>query len=465
MNKQIAKIGSVAKQLLFGAQSQFSQTIDPITWNAEHNFIDNIFFGNDGIEYPFTYTGHQSSLDAYKKCPPLTAIINRKAQAHINGRTWVMNTKGKESETAQAKLIRGLFAKPNPLQSQKQFEAQQKIYMQLFGYCVVLFIKPVGFKDNYDATSMWNIPPTMLDIKETNKLFYQTDLKGVVQSITLTYKSQRTAININDIYIFKDFTPSMDSLIIPESRVCSLRMPINNIIGAYESRNVLINKRGAMGVLSPDGGKDGAGIAVPMRKEDKDALEAEFARYGLRRWQQKFILSNAGVKWSQIGIPTRELMLIEEVQESSKEICAGYGYPPFLLGLSDTTYSNQETAAKSLYQNTIIPEADSVNEEWTNCFQGEKYNFTISKDFAHLPVLQEDAQKQATARSTLGQEIMKEFYGDFITYNRVLELLNEDTRPGYDRYYSELLKDGLIAPMAKIVSNGNATGQETTAAA
>ncbi len=41
----------------------------------------------------------------------------------------------------------------------------------------------------------------------------------------------------------KDFTPSFCSLVIPESRIKALQLPINNIIGAYESRNVLINYR------------------------------------------------------------------------------------------------------------------------------------------------------------------------------------------------------------------------------
>lgn len=457
-NDKLTRVGNAVKSLLFGQQSVWRDTIDPITWNAENNIFDNIFFGNDGIEYPFTYSGHHSSLKAYQQCPPLTSIINRKAQAHINGKTYVMNSQGKEATNMQAKLITNLFAKPNPLQSQRQFEAQQKIYMQLFGYCVVFFMKPVGFKENIDATWMWNIPPNMIDIKETNKLFYQTDLSGIIDEVVLTYKGLRTKLPIQDLYIFKDFTPSLTSIIIPESRICSLAMPINNVIGAYDARNALINTRGALGIISPES-VDGIGSGI-MTPETKELLQQGFRRYGIRSKQWKFIISNAAVKFSQIGFAAKDLMLNEEVTESTKEICRGYGYPDFLLGLSNSTFNNQQTAAKSLYQDTIIPESDSINEEWTNCFKAKDYNLTVTKDFSHLPVLQEDRESLGRARYYLNQGLLIEWQQDIITWNRWRELIGEDTMPGMDLFYSDLVKSGRIVP-ANAKQNAT-TGQAQT---
>jgi len=50
-----------------------------------------------GIDYKFSYSGHASSLKALKKCAPLNAIILKKAQAFVNGKTWIINKKGKSS--------------------------------------------------------------------------------------------------------------------------------------------------------------------------------------------------------------------------------------------------------------------------------------------------------------------------------------------------------------------------------
>ena len=50
------------------------------------------FFGNNGIDLHFNYSWHQSAIDAYQKCAPVSAIINKKAQAFINGKLEILNT-------------------------------------------------------------------------------------------------------------------------------------------------------------------------------------------------------------------------------------------------------------------------------------------------------------------------------------------------------------------------------------
>jgi hypothetical protein len=213
-------------------------------------------FGNDGVDRYFDFNQQNDAIKAYEKCPPLAAVINRKAQAYINGITRITNSQGKDATSSQAKSLRKLFTRPNPLQSFSQFEAQAQIYKLLFGYNIVMPLKPIGFTENIDATQMWNIPPFMIDIEETKKLFYQAEgNKSIIQKIVLTYKQQRTEIPVDEIFIMKDFTPSFDSIVIPESRICSLSLPINNVIGAYESRNVLIRYRGALGMISLDPGE------------------------------------------------------------------------------------------------------------------------------------------------------------------------------------------------------------------
>jgi hypothetical protein len=412
------------------SQDTLPVTLEPSTYRGFGS--DFWFFGSDGVDYKFTYSGHESSLKAYQKCSPLTAIINRKAQAHINGKTWVMNTRGKEAQGKEADKLRKLLAKPNPLQSWKQFEAQQKIYIQLFGWCLVLPIIPVGYEKYgpIEASSLWNIPPYMVDIEETNKLFYQTDMTGIIKQIVLKYKNQKQIIPANNIYIFKDFTPSINSLIFPETRICSLSMSINNIIASLESCNELINYAGSQGIITPDNG-GGQLISVPLNPDEKKELQEEFKRqYGIRKGQYRYIISPAAVKWQQMGMRPKDLALREGVTEDSKMICDGYGYPPHLLGLIDPSFNNQSTAEKGLYQNTIIPEAESMYEEWNNFFRLSEYNIKLEKDYSHLPILQADATQLATARRTWDEALKLEFDAGLITLNDWLIKLGEDPLPG-----------------------------------
>lgn len=403
----------------------------------------DFFIGENGTEYSFAWKSHESSLKAYFDCPPLMAVINRKAQAYINGKTWIMNTmgkaKGKESTTEPANKIRNLMRRPNPLQSWKQFEAQQHIYMQVYGYNVLLPIIPAGYEQYgpIEASSMWNIPPYLLDIEETDRLFYQTDMTGILKNIKLKYKNTEPKnIDPKAIHIFKDIVPSMYSMIFPESRIRSLVMPINNIIGALESRYVLINKRGAIGILSKDTGT-GQYVDMPWPAGEKENLQKDFERYGLRQNQWKVIITTANLKWQQMAMNVKDLMLIEEVQEGTKSICDAYGYPPHLLGIIDPTFNNQNAAQKGLYQDTIIPEAESTYEQWNNVFKTSEYNIEIQKDFDHLPILQKDKQAEASARSTMGGEVRAEFLAGMITMNRALELLGEDTITDGDVYVDE----------------------------
>ncbi len=383
------------------------------------------FFGKNGVDYYFKYEGHDSAVKAYEDCAPVNAIINRKAQAYINGKTLVLNSKGKEATSEQAKKLKALFKKPNLLQSWEEFEAQGYIYQQLFGYNIILIVKPSGYTENIDASALWNIPPFMVNIEETKKLFYQVDKKNVIQKIILTYKGEDIPLKIEDIYIMKDFVPSMDSLVLPESRLCALARQVNNIIGAYESRNVLINYRGALGILSNE--IDHFGPA-PISEKDKEQLQTDFKRYGLKNNQWQFIVTSASLKWQAMGYPTKDLMLFEEIEDDIMRICDSYNFPYVMMSSGKgTTFSNMKEAKQVLYQDATIPESLSNYGQLNQLFNTEKYNITIFKDYSHIPVLQANKVEESQARKTLVESMKIEWEMGLLTWNQMLEKLGEET--------------------------------------
>lgn len=383
------------------------------------------FFGVDqGNDVHFSFSGTQSCAIAYQYCPPITAIINRKAQAFINGRIGVYNSKGKDASGEYAFKLKKLLVKPNPLQSWKEFEAQAYIYQQLFGYSVILPAKPNGFP-NIDATALWNIPPYFLQIKEANKPNFLTG-QPMIESVTFKYGLESVALNVEDLIIIKDFTPSLNSLVIPESRIRSLEKPVNNIIGAYESRQVLINKRGPMYMISSN--KTDAAGNVSLTTTEKDAIDQEFSRYGLTSRQKTAIVTNAAVTMQPMGFSTRELMLFEEIEDDIMRICDAYAYPYQLMSSAKgTTFANVNDAKKLLYQDGIIPESDSFYEQLNSFFETTRFNIKIGKDFSHVAALQEDEAKKASARLILNQALKTEYEAGLITINQWLEELGRDT--------------------------------------
>lgn len=405
------------------------------------------FNGPGNLDYKFNNGTSNQSVRAFMDCAPLADIILKKAQAFANGRTWIVNkkgkAKGKEAQGEIATKIRTRMESPNPFQSQIEFEVQQYIYMQISGYCLVLPIKPVGFP-NYDATKLWNIPPDIIDIEETQKSWILAEKQSdVIKKIVLNFGGERVYLNADDVFIMKDFTPTMKSSIFPVSRTEIHKDQINNIIGSYNTRGRIIDDRGAQGIISSDA-KDAGGY-VPVSEDQKEALQHDFLRYGMKRGQFQYIITSAAVKWTQIAQSTKDLMLFEEVEDDIMRLCDGWGYQYELMSSAKgVTFANKKEAKTLLYQDTIIPEAENIAEQWNRFWGINSLDIELVKDFSHVPALQDDRKKQAEARKTNNEAREKEFYNNVCTLNQWI--MSNDDEPieaevGDKRYY-ELLAMG-----------------------
>lgn len=399
------------------------------------------FFGPNGIDYKFIFEGATSATKAFNMCPPLAAVITRKTQAYINGNTTLLNTQKKEATGPDAKKILKLLKNPNPLTSAKDFEAQMYMFIQLYGYCPILPIYPAGFevlKDATEASSIWIIPPYMISYKERKNSMWYTAKKSsdIVEKIFIHYKDLKVEIDIDDLFIFKDFTPSFESVIFPGSRIRPLAMPINNVIAAYESRNELINYAGAQGILTPTADSMGP---IPLKPGEKAQLQADFKRqYGFKRDQFRYIISPTPVDWKQMGSPTKDLMLFEEIIDDIMRICDGYNYPsPLLNSDKGPSVSNTKEFKAQVYQDAIIPESLDIYEQWGTFFQMDKKNMTIVKTYDHLPVLQSDQVDDGKSQLSRNQANLIAYQNDGLTLNAWRDLMGYDKTPDGDVYYSQ----------------------------
>src|SRR5690606_9526598 len=156
------------------------------------------------------------------------------------------------------------------------------------------------------------------------------------------------------------------SLLQGQSKLESLSQVVSNLFDTYESRGIVLRNRGAIGILSAEGGKDGLGFVIPsaMQPEEKKALYDEFRQnYGLLKHHKMgaIVISNWGLKWQPIEVDPDKLGLYTETKESLKKILDTFGIPEDLFARDKgATYENQNQARKSFYENTIIPEA----QEW-----------------------------------------------------------------------------------------------------
>ncbi len=452
INKIVNASGNVAKSFL-GLSNYSSHSVSSGSYREDTPFSNSgwLFDSGSGMERHFTFSGLSDVVKSYEQCPPVYSIINKQAYAFINGKTFITDADGKEVKTDYANKVRALLHKPNALQNGKQFEAQAAIYLRLFGYCVILPIKPVGFK-NEEATALWIIPPYMCRLEFAKQTFFNLK-KGFIQKIVVKYGNEETTLLPDDVIILRDITPGFSTLFLPESPIKPLQQNISNLIGLYNSKGMLINYRGALGILSPELDPEGAIAQTP---EEKEEIQNGLMRYGLKNNQWKFIVASSAMKWQQMGVPYRDLMLTEWAEDDTMVICDGFNYPFRLLASTKSSSMNGtevESFKKILYQDFVIPFAEMIYEQLSEAFGAPENNCKIEKDYSHVPALQEDDVKKATARLMLNNALKVEYEAGLLTLNQWLEKLGEDNIGELGNVRSTDVKNTSV-PLATIIGVG-----------
>jgi len=223
---------------------------------------------------------------------------------------------------------------------------------------------------------------------------------------------------------------------LPISKVAGLDYFVSNICAAMEADNVLLKKKGPLGVFSYDAKPDMAGL-VPMNPKDKDTLQNDLARYGLTSGQLQYVISKSPIKWNAMSFNLKDLMTKETVRQGVDGICDRFGYPPELMSGKNATYENRNSAEKFLYQNNVIPFSLRRMARYSQFFELDEVSLNL--DYDHLPVLQEDTLNAGQARKYRSEGLSLDWTNGLITWNEYRMLQDMDTVAGMDIYYNEYL--------------------------
>lgn len=395
-----------------------------------------------GETYFFPLLNEQDFLKAYRNCPPVKIITNKRAKMFNTGKLKYINTNSEKEVKGQNFYPKTLLDKPNVLQNRDQFQAQQNVYIDVFGYCPVLGLDDYGNPGQY--SQIWNIPPWLFDITYTRNWINQNKISGIYKEYFMNWEGELRPLKFDNVHFIFDDGVGTDidtNLTIPDSRLVGLDYPVSNIIAAYKSRNTLITKRGAIGVLSGVPDKYGA---VSFKEGEVDRVQTEFKKYGLIGQPFQVIITEAALKWQQMGFATKDLMLFEEVEESTNALHDAYGYPVELSSRSKggglAKGEDKEEAVRAVYRDTIIPESNSRMEQQTQIFKKGAPNISVTRDFSDVPALQEDSKKRGEARKALNEALLIEWENNLITRNMWLEELGESKvdDPEFDKYKKDV---------------------------
>jgi hypothetical protein len=436
-------------------------TKDFIPKDGDGNIID---LKGDGLDQGPSWMGLESKtmqFFAYKYCAPLAGVIERLAEADTNGRIEFVDENGNTvkniNKSPRLSKIKKLLNNPNPLQTREEFKTEQIVLAKIFGYCPVFVVCPSGM-DKSNAIAMFNLNPYFLTPVEnenyslygnTNK-FEVIDGKGtyVWDGIDRTNKIKEWMFSIqgvnytipsSEILLIKDglIEQTNPNIGLPISKVAGLDFNISNINAAMEADNVLLKKKGPLGVFSGDSKPDIAGM-TPMPPDEQDDLQLQLSKYNLTIDKLQYIISRWPIKWNPISFNARDLMTKETARMGIDCICDRLGYPAELMSGKNATYENRSSSEKFLYQNNIIPFSIRTTARYNKFFGLDDVKIYI--DYNHLPILQEDILKAGQAHQAESAGLLIEWTAGQLTWNQWQVARGRDSVAGMDIYYPEYIK-------------------------
>ena len=377
---------------------------------------DSYFYPLSSISTLFS----NKTFEAFNKVPEVNAVLNFRANAKKNVIIRaVSKTNNKDSTSPNARKALSLINNPNYFQDGKEFIRQSSLWHDIEGNEYLYFLKPIGFKAS-NAKGLFALPPQLVDVKLKNEdPFWLITPNDAEINYTIKINNKIIPLQIDSIIHLNDnrvnINQNQKDILKGESKLKALSGPINNIIAAYEARNVFLTQRGALGILS-NSNKDQMGSTVPLDDKEKERLQNEFKNYGVQKNQWHTIITNMSLNWQQMGVDIEKLKVFEEVREDFFKILDSYGVPQDLFAnQKGVTFQNQKNAEKRFYESTIVPEF----KEWIgsiNKFYGtENESWELVGDYSHLPVFAENIKERGQSLQTIVNALSKALEDGAIT--------------------------------------------------
>lgn len=370
-------------------------------------------------------------LKCYCENPIVQAVINIKAKAFSNVLFSVKDLKTGETTPldkydADGGRLKRLIERPNPMQSTFEWLRQFKVNYEVFGNGYSYASVPVGYENSFDYTdinSINNLPPYAITPLLTGKWLDATRRDEIIKEYHLNNFNGRTKklptntvfhANNENIKLDQHFTEGVSDLI-------ALQKPISNIDKAYESRNVLITKRGALGAWTSEK-KDEAMGNLPLDEKEIEEIQKAFEKYGLLDGQYQQVISPQPLKWQKTAMSVKELMLFEEIESDAIAIANAKGVPELLVKyyIKGGTFNNLDASEKRLYDSTIIPEWNDFQINLNHFLKTKEHGIELVGSFDHLNILQINKKEEAETAKLKQETALAAFRVGAITYGQYL---------------------------------------------
>lgn len=335
--------------------------------------------------------------EAYKlfiEIPELRAVIDKRATMQASAKPYLYDKQGNEVTNH---WLLDLIAEPNPTQTWADLiysvSVQDALYSNVFIYAP---------KRSFGIVNLAvPLPASKIQVNLSGRKLKQMDKKGLIESYKFTYDNgDSEKLDLDDVIYIS--TSDGVNLINPSSRIASLKYPLSNIKASYNKRNVLLENIGAIGILSANNSDIGG--SLPLTPEEKEQIRKDW----FRRSKDEIIITESAVNWQPMSYPTKDLLLFEELTADKLAIIDIYGLNANLFSSEKgSTFTNVRDSIRMVYQDTIIPETQSVYNSIMDKLGLTAEGYKLVADFSHLPIMQPDEEKSAQTAKIRAEALEK----------------------------------------------------------
>lgn len=330
--------------------------------------------------------------DLYNTIPQLRTPVDKLAAMFSNG-VFKYQKIGSDKFDNLPPEISKLLENPNILQGQNPFLNQY--LRQLIVYGNQFIYKNSASKITTTPQSLINVSSANLKPILTGKLFDQVTMDGIVSGFE--YTENGTVKKFEQSQILWSKISDLDNNLIGYSPLKAMKYPLSNTVAAYQYLNCISTEKGGIGVLSSQS-KDAMG-ALPMTSEEKKELEATYRNEnGIEDNQKKIHITTGSVTWSPMSYPTKDLLLMEQIDANFLAILNVLGVNQNLF--VNSTYENLKNGLIQTHNDTVVVYADGFTQALSK-FIGVPEGYRLVLDYSHLPYLQADKKTDADTFSVV----------------------------------------------------------------
>lgn len=395
----------------------------------------------DGLIHP-SVVGN-NFIQMFKTIPevfwPIDYIAKRISEAHFD----LKRTKDDSIVWCNRLGADAILKQPNPLMTWREVVYQHFVYKLATGNAFFRAAMPESI--TADAikfqwcSNYWSLPAHLVEVKPREysfgvPMFGIADAEDLIKGYSLNLGAN-SGLTIPYFHIWhdRDGIPELTKgigYLKSDSRLLSVKKPIANLVAVYEARNVIYLKRGAVGFIVADK-KDVTGT-LALEPNEKDELRKEIeGKYGVGEGKSPYAVTDIPVNFVRTNLSIAELQPFEETLEDAIKIASVFGIPAVLVPRKDqSTFSNQDSAEKSVYTSVIIPATKRFCEALTTFLGLDQKGLYLDCDFSDVACLQVGIKENEEVKKLVNERCLSQFNNGLISINDWRAQIHEDALDG-----------------------------------